>query len=243
MDALHEMETALLDDLAPRDRMQILNNTIIIRAALGDDVTAQMAELEKSSADMSGPLWRAFMADPAANQALALGDFARARDQFKLLFDADASQIPEYSYRAAHAAIWARDIDGAHELAAISDATGGRNGIVEARRDTLRAGIAALEGRPAEALPLYRDALRNWRSAGAVWDEVLTGISDGAAARPRRSAGGRDHCVDTRHPRAPARQAVPGAPRRSCCLAVAGGQVGANRCRGDRQAEPFDRGR
>jgi class 3 adenylate cyclase/tetratricopeptide (TPR) repeat protein len=175
--ALPPMEAALQEEMAPRDRMQILNNAIIIRAALGRDVSEQMAELEKSSADMSGPLWRAFIADPAANRALALGDLARAREQFKLIYGSDTGQTPEYSYRAALVSIWARDLATAQELRAVFEATGGAGAIVDARRASLRAGIAALEGRPAEALPLYRDALRNWRSAGAVWDEVLTGIS------------------------------------------------------------------
>jgi hypothetical protein len=175
--ALHDMEIALQEDLSPRDRMQILNNTIIIRAALGRDVSEQMAELEKSSADMSGPLWRAFIADPAANQALALGDLHRAHEQYKLIYESDTGQTPEYSYRAALVSIWARDLAKAQELRAVFEATGGAGAIVDARRAALRAGIAALEGRSAEALALYREALRSWRIPGAVWDEALTGIS------------------------------------------------------------------
>jgi hypothetical protein len=46
----------------------------------------------------------------------------------------------------------------------------------EADRRTIRAGLAALEGRPAEALPLYREALRVWRDFGLAWDEALCGI-------------------------------------------------------------------
>jgi class 3 adenylate cyclase/tetratricopeptide (TPR) repeat protein len=174
---LAPMEAALQEDLAPRDRLQILNNDIIIHAALGDDVTESIAELERASAHMSGVLFRAFISDPAANQALALGDFARARDQFEVNFEADAGQTPEYSYRATHAAIWMSDLAEAKELAAVFEGTGGAGAIVDARRQTIRAGICAIEGRHAEALALYRDALRNWRSAGAVWDEALTGIS------------------------------------------------------------------
>ena len=44
--------------------------------------------------------------------------------------------------------------------------TGGRSGP----------GIAALEGRPADALPLYREALRAWRDLGLAWDEALCGL-------------------------------------------------------------------
>ena len=48
--------------------------------------------------------------------------------------------------------------------------------MVAARGVTIRAGIAALEGQSAEALSLYREAMKIWRTTGAVWDEALTGI-------------------------------------------------------------------
>jgi hypothetical protein len=48
--------------------------------------------------------------------------------------------------------------------------------VVEADRLTTRAGIAALEGRPDDALSLYREALRAWRALGLAWDEALCGI-------------------------------------------------------------------
>ena len=47
---------------------------------------------------------------------------------------------------------------------------------MEANRTTIRAGLAALDGRPREALALYREALRTWRELGAAWDEALCTI-------------------------------------------------------------------
>jgi hypothetical protein len=43
-------------------------------------------------------------------------------------------------------------------------------------RTTLRAGLAALEGRRAEAVTGYREALRGWRQLGLAFDEALTGL-------------------------------------------------------------------
>ena len=40
----------------------------------------------------------------------------------------------------------------------------------------VRAGLAALEGRPTDALPLYREALRAWRDLSLAWDEALCGL-------------------------------------------------------------------
>ncbi len=56
-------------------------------------------------------------------------------------------------------------------------ATAGVHGpAIEADRTTIRAGLAALEGRPADALAAYRDVIRAWRDLGLAWDEALTGI-------------------------------------------------------------------
>ena len=41
---------------------------------------------------------------------------------------------------------------------------------------TIRAGIAALEGKRAEALAGYRDAFAGWRALGLAWDEALAVI-------------------------------------------------------------------
>jgi hypothetical protein len=163
--------------LAPRDHLTILNNVIILRAAMGEDVSAQIADLERSSSEMSGTVFRAFVADPIANEALAKGDLERARQSFTALYTADPSQTPEYAYRAGLVSIWSADTAKARELEGVFGRTGGFGAIVTARRGTLGAGLAALDGRTGEALPLFREALRNWRAAGAVWDEALTGIT------------------------------------------------------------------
>ena len=47
---------------------------------------------------------------------------------------------------------------------------------MEARRAEIRAGLAALEGRPAEALSLYADALRRFRDLGVELDAAFTAI-------------------------------------------------------------------
>src|SRR5437899_12619972 len=55
-------------------------------------------------------------------------------------------------------------------------ASGFRAPTVEARRWTIGAGLAAAEGRRAESLAMYRDALRRWRDLGLVFDEALACI-------------------------------------------------------------------
>ena len=79
-------------------------------------------------------------------------------------------------YRAARAAKWAGDAGAAAEALVACEAGGGFGPIVAARHASIRAGLAALEGRSTDALALYRQALKGWRTANAKWDEALTGL-------------------------------------------------------------------
>jgi len=62
------------------------------------------------------------------------------------------------------------DAPGARGPAGPARARGGSD------RRALPAARAALDGRSADALPLYREALRAWRDLGLAWDEALCGI-------------------------------------------------------------------
>jgi hypothetical protein len=101
--------------------------------------------------------------------------------------------MTEFRYRAARPALWNGDLASLREDLAALDATGIHGLVVEARRMTIEAGIAALAGRRADALSLYRDAIQRWRDLGQPWDEALTVIDvatvlDTADADIRRAA-------------------------------------------------------
>jgi hypothetical protein len=77
---------------------------------------------------------------------------------------------------AARAALLARDAgSAAFDLEALV-ATGVHGPAVEARRTSIRAGLAALAGRPTDALSFYRDAIRRFRDLGLPVDEAFTAI-------------------------------------------------------------------
>jgi hypothetical protein len=107
---------------------------------------------------------------------MARGEFKTARDQFMAVAGDDLAQAPEYLYRAAHPTLWLRDLADAKALLGRLEEVGGSGPAPEARLATVRAGIAALEGKPVEAMAQYREALRGWRETNAVWDEVMTGF-------------------------------------------------------------------
>jgi hypothetical protein len=114
--------------------------------------------------------------DAQANADLAQGRLREAAAAWRGLAAVTASYGPIAYYQAARPMLWAGDLEGARADLAAIDATGVHGRVVELRRRTIQAGIAALEGRAAEALNLYRDALRGWYDLGLVWDGVLTTI-------------------------------------------------------------------
>jgi hypothetical protein len=74
---------------------------------------------------------------------------------------------------AARAALWDGDAATADVLANQIAATVSRGQAVALDHLTLRAGIAALEGRRGEAIAGYREALRGWRQLGLAFDEAM----------------------------------------------------------------------
>jgi class 3 adenylate cyclase/tetratricopeptide (TPR) repeat protein len=173
--ALELMAPYLEEDLSARDRLVILNNALVIRASRGEQIAEPLAEMKGLGQQMSGN-WELFVADPEANAALAAGDLVRAHQLYVRMADDDMSQAPEYLYRAARASLWSGDVDGARGLLARFEGTGADTPAVSARRATMRAGVAAAEGRSAEAVVLFREALERWRTVHGRWDEALTGV-------------------------------------------------------------------
>lgn len=113
----------------------------------------------------------------AGAQALAAGllvDAYREYEQGTELISA----VTDAALRSlgAHAALWAADAAGAAAVLAALDSTGLRIPTVEAARVTIRAGLAAIDGRPGEALGHYRDALQRWRELRLVVEEAFCAI-------------------------------------------------------------------
>ena len=213
-EAMATMEAVWSDDLAPRDAALLLNNMLDIRAGRGEPTADGLAQLELLGAAMTDQMWQIFLEDVRANQALAAGDLRGASESFVKAAESDPNVAADAYTRAVRPALWARDLTEARRLTALAEAVGGYGPLIAARRATLHAGIAALDGRSAEALGLYREALRGWRSTHAVWDEALTGIDMATLLDPSEPEVAAVIVSTARDPRTAARQAVSRAPRR-----------------------------
>ena len=165
-----------------------------MRASRGEPIDDAVAEIRALGAGFADdPRWQVNMLDPVGNAALAAGRLEDARHAWVTLAELDHDQITEFRYRAARPALWNGDLVSLREDLAALDATGIHGLVVEGRRMSIEAGIAALEGRRGDALLLYRDAIEKWRDLGQPWDEALTVIDvatvlDTADADIRRAA-------------------------------------------------------
>ena len=183
--ALAELDAGLAEENLERaHRIDMLSNALIVRACRGEPVAEGLAELELAIAGNTEFGISAPVEDAKANAALAEGRLDDARSAWRRNAELIAWLAPSSFYQAARPALWNRDLAAVEADLAALDATGFHGRVVEVRRMTIRAGLAALEGRSAAALALYREALRGWRDAGLPWDQALTGIDMATLLEP-----------------------------------------------------------
>jgi hypothetical protein len=104
------------------------------------------------------------------------GGLLETADAYRQSASLNTGGSPEDLNLAARAALRAGDAAAATADLAALEATGVRGPAVDARRASIQAGLAALGGQDADALVLYRDAIRRFRDGGLPLDEALTAI-------------------------------------------------------------------
>jgi tetratricopeptide (TPR) repeat protein len=175
-----EVASASIAEVLERGhRMWLLGNTITIKASRGDDVAALLKELNELANEGDHADLRIPVLDAVGAAHLAAGELEQALSSWRLIADmdnADPAQKPTSYYQAARPALWMGDLQRAVQQLSDLDATGVHGAVVEARRLTVRAGIAALEGRRSDSETLYRDAIRSWHELGMTWEEAMTGL-------------------------------------------------------------------
>ena len=124
----------------------------------------QDADVASSVYDLRG--WRAF----------ADGRFADAAARWIENADMSSLNAPYLLPRVAHSALLANDPATAQLALDRLVKTGAHGRAVDVDRLAIGAGLAALDGRTAEAIAGYRAAIAGWRDLGLPWDEALTSI-------------------------------------------------------------------
>ena len=168
----------LLDAWIPADASvaqyaELFVDRAILTALRGGDPSADIATAAEMRKGLTDSQFEAYEHWARAWAALAAGAYADTRDETER-----ATRIAQYfqpvlAPLAARAALWAGDAHSAQTTLDALMQSGYRGMAVELDMATIRAGIAALEGRSAEALAAYREVLKGWRQAGLAFDEAL----------------------------------------------------------------------
>jgi tetratricopeptide (TPR) repeat protein len=173
---LPELDALLGLEFEGNDRTLVLVFIARLRAWRGETVDAVLDEIERLAGSTSDPSVAAQVAGVRADWTLVLGEPAAAAATYRRAAHLTAEFAPTFDVLAARASVWARDAPSAAADLEALKATGVHGPAIEARSLSIRAGLAALDGREADALLLYHDAVRRFRDLGVRLDEALTAI-------------------------------------------------------------------
>ena len=147
----------------------------ILHAHRGLDPSDDIETASRRRAGITDPQFESYELFARSIGSLLSGDLAAAIEHGER-----AATITDYFQplaipAAARAALWAADAAGARRLIETPGLAGYSGPVLEADRMRIRAGIAALEGRP-DALPGFLDALRAYNQLGLPFEEAACAV-------------------------------------------------------------------
>ncbi|HEX5466967.1 MAG TPA: adenylate/guanylate cyclase domain-containing protein [Candidatus Limnocylindrales bacterium] len=161
-------------DLDRLHSANLASATVSFMIYRGEDVTEPMAAIQRLLEGSTEPATRAGLLDLGADVAFHRGDWAQA---YELWLEEAREQALAAAYAlssACRAALMGGDVERARTALEAHRARGLHGPALEATRQRLGAGLAALEGRTQEATVTYRETLRAWRDLGLPWYQALT---------------------------------------------------------------------
>jgi class 3 adenylate cyclase/tetratricopeptide (TPR) repeat protein len=167
------LSDAAIGDVEPFDRAMALTYRSPVSAFRGDP-TDDIEAVAALIATIPDPQAGADLDRARAYAALAAGDGVRAFEHGIASGEASTTNGPAPFALAARGALWARDVERARTAHDRFAGLGYHGPAIALDDRTLNAGIMALEGRPAEALVLYREVWRGWREIGCAFDLALS---------------------------------------------------------------------
>ncbi len=182
--ALALLEELTAVELARSDEETIRAHIVMLRALRGEDVAVEMAVLDRLASDEVDPQTVAEVEMARGFAALGSGDMGRAAVLLAGALHRAPINTPFLSPFLARIALWRGDRAALADALAIfaEPTTGGR--VARTDRRIATAGLAALDGRPAEALEGYVAGLREHRAMGTRWELACTAIDMAVALGP-----------------------------------------------------------
>ncbi len=174
--AMTDLTNAIAEGFEAIAEASLLACVVMLDACRGQPVDSRLDETERLIGLSDDIQKLSIQAAAVAFARFAAGDLGGARSAWIQAGTYVTHERYVSMPRAARAALWAGDVAAAQGDLDTLDASGFHGPAIDTDRRTIRAGIAALEGRSGEALALYRDAIRVWRDLGLAWDEALCGL-------------------------------------------------------------------
>ncbi len=182
--ALALLEELTTVDLDRTDEETVRTHIVMIRALRGEDVATELATVDRIAADEEDPQSLAEVAMARGFAALAAGDLAAAAEHLGGALRLASINTPFLAPLLARIALWRGDRAALAEAVAVLAEPTTRGRVVRADRRIATAGLAALDGRPADALEGYLVGLREHRAMGTRWELACTAIDMVVALGP-----------------------------------------------------------
>ena len=166
---------------------------LVLRGQAGQELTERLEQLSGRAPDDAA---RLAYHDFACWRALAAGNLSEAYELWVSFAALSHLNAQDALVMASRVALWSGDHAAARRAFDRLEATGVHGPGVDLLRQELRAGLLALGGRHAQALPMYRDVLATLREKELPVDEVFTamdmlstlGPGEGEAAKAAQRA-------------------------------------------------------
>jgi class 3 adenylate cyclase len=167
------LEEWLANEVAGAFYCELYVDRAVLASLRGVDASDDLAAAERLLPTISDTQYTSYCHWARAWAALTADHLAEARHEAEQAAEATGYFVPISLPIAARAALWAGDTAGAGALVTKIETAVIRGQAFALDVVTLRAGVAALEGRRSDAIAGYREALRGWRGLGLAFDEAL----------------------------------------------------------------------
>jgi hypothetical protein len=163
-------------DIPVAQRVELIADQVMFDSQRGLDPSELIAEMEPMTIGLSDPQFGSYRRWAGAWASLAEGHLRDAVANARAAVETTGYFAPMTLPISARASLWEGRTEEVRRLLDELGRLSSRGAALSADIVTIRAGLAALEGRPTEAMSLYRDALRAWQALGLQWDEALCSI-------------------------------------------------------------------